>query len=232
MKTEFATITCVILLAVVASAAPKTHLVVLGRPTKISWHAEDNDGKITELRARPLSVDGHIKEFTTGSAHDVTERTFVVQRIYRVNDSLPQDSGPAKWQWQLGGWLLTDRMTGKIQHLEMPEFDPDTSVVSWFRDYAAYCGISEDRQKLSAIVTQLGRRKPLLKKAVGKLDEANNLGPACGAPIWERAPVRVTFQFPSDQKLTFAVKRGAAGAITVVGELTQSDQVADDDDGE
>ena len=35
---------------------------------------------------------------------------------------------------------------------------------SWFRDYVAYCGVSDTGEKLSAVVMQIGRKKPLLKK--------------------------------------------------------------------
>lgn len=47
------------------------------------------------LRVRPLLVDGRIREFTLGPAHDVTDRLFVVRRAFRVNDTLPQESAAA-----------------------------------------------------------------------------------------------------------------------------------------
>jgi hypothetical protein len=58
---------------------------------------------------------------------------------------------------------------------------------------------------------QIGRRKPLLKKPIGS---ANDFHPACAAPVWERDPVRVTFAYAPDQKLTFSVKSRAVDAIT------------------
>src|SRR5205823_1297807 len=97
---------------------------------------------------------------------DVTERTFVVQRMFRLNDSLPQDSGPTHWRWDRGGWLLVDRVSGKVQPIPLSEFDPAVSSVNWFRDYAAYCGISDDAQKHFAMIIQLGKRKALLKKSL------------------------------------------------------------------
>jgi hypothetical protein len=102
-------------------------------------------------------------------------------------------------------------VSGKIQQLALAEFDPDSSAVNWFRDYAAYCGISDDGQKLSAVIMQIGRRKPLLKKLIGSVKDSN---PACAAPMWERDPVRVTFTYTPDQKLTFSVKSRAVDAIT------------------
>jgi hypothetical protein len=108
------------------------------------------------------------------------------------------------------GWLLIDRVSGKIQQLALAEFDADSSAVNWFRDYAAYCGISDDGQKMSAVIVQIGRRKPLLKKPIGGGNDAH---PACAPPVWDRDPIRVTFSQTPDQKLTFSVKSRAIDAI-------------------
>ena len=43
------------------------------------------------LKIRPLVVDGAVKEWTTGESHDVTDRSFVVRRVLRLNDALPDD---------------------------------------------------------------------------------------------------------------------------------------------
>lgn len=168
-----AILACTALLTLAATAAPKSHLVVFGTWTAISLPSPDRSresGKPPDIKIRPLYVDGHTKEFTVGLPHDVTDRAFVVQRIYRMNDSLPQEPGPAKWRWQLDGWLLVDRVSGKIQPVALPDYDPDFSRVIWFQDYAAYCGTSGDvfgsPQKAFTLIVQLGRRKPLLKKAV------------------------------------------------------------------
>lgn len=201
---------CILFLPFNVFAAPKPHVVGLGRWTSIPIRAEGSENQAAAIKVRPLYVDGHTKEFIMSTAHDVTERTFVVQRIYRVNDSLPQQSGPTQWQWQRGGWLLVDRVSGKIQQLALAEFDPDSSAVNWFRDYAAYCGISDDGQKVSAVIMQIGRRKPLLKKSISESNDSES----CAPPVWERDPVRVTFGLTPDQKLTFSVKSRAVDAIT------------------
>ena len=172
-------------LGISLNAASKQHVVTLGKWTSIKWQA-DNNNEPASLRIRPLYVDGNAREFTTGQVHDVTERTFVVQRMFRVNDSLPDQSGPPRWRWQKGGWMLVDRGSGKIQQLNAPEFDADRSAISWFRDYAAYCGTSADAGKTLVMVVQLGRRRPLLRKLIG--DDH-----VCPAPVWQRDPVRVTF---------------------------------------
>jgi len=200
---------CILLLHFIAVAASKPHVVSLGRWTSISIRADAGE-EATTIKIRSLYVDGRTKEFTIGTAHDVTEHTFVVQRIYRVNDSLPQQSGPTQWQWQRGGWLMVDRVSGKIQQLALSEFDPETSAAYWFRDYAAYCGLSDDGQKVSAVIMQIGRRKPLLRKYI---NDSNDSHPACAAPVWDRDPVRVTFAHTAGKKLTFSVKSRAVDSI-------------------
>jgi len=49
-----------------------------------------------------------------------------------------------------------------------PEFGSYYSVASWYRDYVAYCGVSDDGKKLYAVVFQVGRRKPVLKKPLAR----------------------------------------------------------------
>jgi hypothetical protein len=170
-------------------------------PRRGSWQMD--------VKVRPLLVDGKIKEFTLGSAHDVTEHLFVVQRMFRLNDSLPQESGPQRWRWEKGGWVLVNRVTGRVEPITMPEFDPYHSQANWFRDYVAYCGTSDDGQKGLAMIVQLGKRRPLLKKA---LSENNREG--CPAPTWQRNPVRVSFATREDPKLTFTVSSLAVDLAT------------------
>jgi hypothetical protein len=141
---------CVLWCAPPGTAATKTHAVVFGRWTTIQPSAGDTES----VRIRSLLVDGKTKEVTTGQAHEVTDRTFVVQRMVRVNDSLPQESGPTRWRWERAGWVLVDRMTGRVQPVVLAEFDSDGSQVSWFRDYAAYCGRSDDGQKEFAVIAK------------------------------------------------------------------------------
>ena len=142
----------VILIQASAIAATKPHVITFGKWTTVQWFPESGtdaaDDKPLTLKVRPLLVDAHVKEFTLGPAHDVTDRLFVVRRAFRVNDSLPQEStSPPHWQWQRGGWLLVDRATGHISLINLPEFDVFYSAVSWYRDYAAYCGVSDDGKR-------------------------------------------------------------------------------------
>lgn len=196
----------------VALAAAKPHVVFLGRPQAVKLFVGPNEGTALEIRIRPLLVDGVVKEFTTGEAHDVTERTFVVRRAFRINDVLPADPASApRWKWQRGGWLLVDRTTGRVAQLSLPEFDPFYSTASWYRDYVAYCGLSENGERVDAIVAQLGRRRPVVKKELGAAQGKDVPDSECAPPEWQRAPVRVTFAPAVGPKVTFAV-RGQADA--------------------
>jgi hypothetical protein len=165
------------------------------------------DDKPVPLKIRALLVDGIVKEYVLGSPHEVTDRLFVVRRMFRVNDSLPEEPA-TRWQWQRGGWLLVDRVTGRVSALNLPEFDAFYSSASWYRDYAAYCGVADDGKKIYAVVAQLSRRKPVLKKLLSEAGIPDDAAPdsACTAPAWQRAPVRVNFQSPGGTKQTFAIR--------------------------
>ncbi|HZP17297.1 MAG TPA: hypothetical protein VFB00_04995 [Terriglobales bacterium] len=205
MKMLIGLIALLLVSAQTMRAAARPHVVALGKWTTVSLPSDDRDGKTLSLKIRPLLVDGRSKEFTVGPAHEVTDRTFVVQRAYRLNDSLPQETGATRWRWERGEWLLVDGTTGTIHQITLPAFDPYLSVVSWFRDYAAYCTVAGDGKKSVALLVQLGKRKPLLKQTLGDLGAASSSVPACPAPVWQRSPARVTFEQATGQKITFTV---------------------------
>jgi hypothetical protein len=196
---------CGCLLLTSLQAATKSHTISFGKWQSIKWNTSPDNGEKIELKVRPLFLDGRIKEYTIGQPHDVTERIFVVRRAFRINDALPGEaSSPAQWRWEQGGWLSVDRSTGRLTLLALPLMDTAAHDASWYRDYVAYCGVSEDGKKLYAIVAQLGRRKLLLRKYIGFASGLENRA-ACSAPRWERAPARVTFDLPGTDKLVFAV---------------------------
>ena len=183
---------------------PKPHVIGFGKWISARW-PNATGGKMFDLKVRALFIDTRLKEYTIGNPHELTDRLFVVRRAFRMNDALPSESA-AHWQWQRGGWLLVDRLTGRVSQLNLPEFDPFYSTASWYRDYIAYCGVSEDGKKLFAIVAQVGRRKPVLKKDVGEPGGDEDPDSECPAPAWERSPMRVTFQPDENQKLIFSVR--------------------------
>jgi hypothetical protein len=195
-------------------AAPrKTHSVVLGAMKHVPYSkigdpagaaASEND-----LKIRALVVDGQVKEWRTGDAHDVTDRSFVVRRVLRLNDSLPGDK-QGHWVWQRGPWLLVDRVTGHVTALKLPDYDPGVSQVSWFRDYGAYCGVTATGKSLYAVVAQLAVRKPVLAKKLAAFDAENRPDPACGQPEWQREPLKVTFHPSGKEAASFDLVPGSA----------------------
>jgi len=216
-----------LLILVVHSSAvatvTKPHSIAFGKWITVQWSPESGTGddKPLTLKVRPLLVDARVKEFTLGPAHDVTDRLFVVRRAFRVNDSLPQESIlPPHWQWQRGGWLLVDRVTGRIAPINLPEFDAVYSAVSWYRDYAAYCGISDDSKQMYAVVVQINRRKPVVKWLIGEAkftvetQQWQIPDSVCRLPDWQRSPARVTFEPQPSMKRTYVIRGRSVDLLT------------------
>ena len=225
MRHFFFVIATCLALAAAAAAAPRQHVLTFGKWMPVKLFVGPDETKSVDMKIRSLYVDGRLKEFTTGEAHDITDRVFVIRRAYRLNDWLPSDEGNKahKWKWQRGGWLLVDRDTGRVSQLNLPSFDSFYSLASWYRDYAAYCGVSDDGAKLYAIVAQLGRKKPILKRELGAVKDSDMPDAQCVAPEWQRQPTRVTFVPTGGQKLTFNVRGHAADLAPV------SDAAGDED---
>jgi len=195
-----------------AAAATRPHVVSFGKTTTVKWYVGSEETKAIDLKVRALYVDARLKEFTLGQPHEVTDRLFVVQRAFRLNDTLPQDKNPSPiWRWQRGGWLLVDRITGRVSTISLPEFDSYYSSATWYRDYVAYCGVSDDGKKLFLIVAQLSHRKPVLKKAAGEAKADEMPDSDCSPPVWER-PARVTFA-PRSDKFTYSVRGHAVDLV-------------------
>jgi len=189
-------------------ASAKLHVISFGKWTSVQWlPGTGTEGeKPLTLKIRALLVDGIVKEYVLGSPHEVTDRLFAVRRVFRLNDSLPEESG-THWQWQRGGWLLVDRLTGHIAPVNLPDFDAFYSAASWYRDYVAYCGVSDDGKKTSAMVAQLSRRKPVLKKPLNDgVPDERAPDSACPPPVWQRGPMRVSFEAAGGTRQTFAIR--------------------------
>lgn len=203
--------TLVVLLAILtislqAGAASKPHVVSLGKVTPVKLFVGPSEDKTIDISVRPLYVDTKLKDFTTGDPHDVTDREYVIRRAYRINDSLPEDQRKTpKWLWQRGGWLLVDRVSGRISLIKLPDFDAFYSEVSWYRDYAAYCGITSNGERVNAVVAEIGGKKPLFHKELGKISGGDASDSNCMAPRWERQPARVTFLPKVGDKFTVNV---------------------------
>ena len=221
LRTALAFVVVMLFVVPSAHAAPrKAHIVILGAAKRVPYSkAGDPAGAATgetELKIRALLLDGALKEWTTGDAHDVTDHTFVIRRALKINDTLPGDK-LGHWVWQRGPWLVVDRVTGHAVELHLPAYDPAISRVTWFRDYAAYCGLTPAGKSLYAVVTQLGVRKTILRKRL----EAYNCDtvppgfPACSPPEWQRDPTRVTFHLFGNEAFTFDLAPGAATPVEV-----------------
>ena len=203
-----------IYLEIPAQAAPrKGHTVVLGAAKRVPYSkVGDPAGAATgedTLKIRALLVDTVLKEWTTGDAHDVTDRSFVVRRVIRINDSLPGDK-LGHWVWQRGPWLLVDRVSGRVTPLKLPDYDPGVSQVMWFRDYGAYCGVTATGKSLYAVVAQLAARKPVLAKKLAAFDPRDHADPACAGAEWQRDPMRITFHPSGKDAVSFDFVPGSA----------------------
>ena len=198
------------------SATPrKVHVVGLGAFKRVPYsRAGDPAGagaSENTLKVRPLVVDGVVKEWTTGDAHDVTDRSFVVRRVLRINDELPGERMAAsRWVWQRGPWLLVDKVSGHVSALKLPDYDPGVSQVSWFRDYAAYCGLTASGKNLYAVVAQLAVHKPVLAKKLSAFEGGGGTEPVCAAVEWQRNPFRVTFNPAGKDAVSFEIVPGSA----------------------
>jgi len=198
-------------------AAAKGHSVLLGAGKNVPYSDKgDPAGALPDekqLHVRPLIIDDKVKEWTTGESHAITDRSFVVRRALRLNDSLPGDK-TEHWIWQRGPWLMVDRLKGNITALHLPDYDPAVSNVVWFRDYGAYCGLTASGKQLYAVVAQIAARKPVLAKKLSAWSPGEKQAPACAAAVWQREPLRITFQ-PSGAT---AVSYDLVGMSTVLVE--------------
>lgn len=209
-------------LALISAAKPK--VVTLGRPLPVKWFLDADGNRSVDIKVRALLVNGDPKVFITGDPHEVTDTTFVVRQATRINDYLPTDEKPTpKWRWQPAGWIMVDRRSAHITRLPMPDFDPFYSEASWYRDYVAYCGISESGDKLEAIVAQIGRRKPVLKKSLGAATNGDTPDADCSAPTWEREPMRATFRPKSGEQVVYTVREHTVELEPDGGDTSDSD---------
>jgi len=108
-----------------AFGVPKPHVITFGKWTAAKWYVGPQ-AKALDVKIRALYVDTRLKEFTTGMPHEVTDRLFMVRRMFRLHDTLPTETvTTTKWTWKRGGWLLVDRVTGRVSQLT-PNAEPFT----------------------------------------------------------------------------------------------------------
>lgn len=192
-----------------AALARRPHSIKLGKSMKVKLFLGPTNDKVQDAVVRPLMVDGDIREFTIGEAHDVTDDTFVIQRAFRMNDALPgdlKDVAKYKWKWEKDNWLLVNRDSGRVSRLNLPLFDPFYSEVAWYQDYAAYCGLSSDADMLYAVIFRVGGKNAVLDRELRRAKGGALPDSECAPPEWARQPMRVTFTPTGMQKMTFEVK--------------------------
>jgi hypothetical protein len=197
-----------------ACSAVKPHTISFGKWTNVKWFTGPDEATVSELKVRPLYIDGRLREYVLNTPHDITERLFVIRRAFRINDNLPEERPVATWWiWQRGGWILVDRFAGHISTINFTGFDPYYSNGEWYRDYFAFCSLTEDGKKILAVVEELGRRKSVVKQPLGEFAGNGAADSACATPTWQRQPARVTFQSSSGQKFSFTLRGQVAGEI-------------------
>ena len=206
-----------------SGAPPKVHTVALGAVRRVPFvaadvAAEDKADEAGTLRIRSLIVDGKVLEWTTGDVHDVTERSFVTRRVLHVNDTLPGEKA-GRWVWQPGSWILVDRLSGRVTALHLPEFDAAVSDVSWYRDYAAYCGVHVAAKSggLTAQVWQIGARRAALSRVIAPWPLKERVRPVCSAAVWQREPMRVTLKPATGDAVVYTVT-GSSSQLVEDGE--------------
>ena len=216
-----------------APKPPKVHTVTLGPVRKVPYTPpfatpDSKDDDSTTLKVRPLFVDSKQKEWTVGELHNISDRTFAIRRALHINDALPADTAE-RWVWQPASWILVDRATGHITALHLPDFDAAVSNAVWFRDYAAYCGTlsstsrsakSEGVGSLVAVVAQVGGRKAVAQRPLGRWPQPDRSGPACDSATWQRLPIRATLQPTGGDPVTFDV----VGSTSLIEEGDNEDE--------
>ena len=204
--------------------AAKIHVVTLGAVRKVPYTPpeatpDNKSEEATTLRVRPLIVDDKPREWTVGELHEVTDRTFVIRRAFRINDSLPGEA--ARWTWQPGPWLQVDRTTGHITPLHLPDFDAQIFDAIWFRDYAAYCGLIPTlTDGVVAVVAELGAHKAIAQHTLAGWPLDKPTHPVCTVAQWQRTPMRATLALTGGQPVTFDV----AGTSSLIEEGESEEQ--------
>jgi hypothetical protein len=225
MQTRRASLLLLLAALCLPASAEKTHTVTLGPVRRVPYTPPEAtpDSKSEDartLKVRALFVDLHQKEWTVGETHDVTDRTFVIRRALHINDALPGEA--PRWSWQPGPWLSVDRVTGRVTALHLPDFDPQISDTVWFRDYAAYCGLHvlAKSSALTAVVFQLGARKPAATQKLSNWPQPSAPHPACAASTWQRTPMRATLHPTDLPAVTFDI----TGTTSLIEEGSADDQ--------
>jgi hypothetical protein len=124
---------------------------------------------------------------------------------------------------------MVDRTTGRVTALKLPDYDPGVSQVSWFRDYAAYCGVTASGKSLYAVVAQVAARKAVLAKKLEAFEAGDPPDAACGAAEWQREPLRITFHPAGKDAVSFDLVPGSAVLVEDAGDEAETPAAAKPD---
>ena len=102
--------------------------------------------------------------------------------------------------------------------LKLPDYDPGVSQVAWFRDYAAYCGLTPSGKSLYAVVMQVGAKKASISRKLAAFDPEKAASPVCAPAEWQREPLRVTFHPAGQEAASFEVAAGSAVLVEDAGD--------------
>ncbi len=72
---------------------------------------------------------------------------------------------------------------GSVTALHLPDYDPAISDVIWFRDYAAYCGLTASGKQLYAVGRQVTVRKPVVAKKLSAWNPGESTASLCSRPV-------------------------------------------------
>ena len=102
--------------------------------------------------------------------------------------------------------------------VNLPEFDPFYSSFELVPRLHCVLRTLRRRNKLYAMVAQIGHKKPILKQKLGEAKNSEMPESECVVPHWDRDPIRVTFEPVGGQKQSFQIFGHAADAMPVGGE--------------
>ncbi len=144
-----------------SAAASKLHVISFGKWISAKWPNATGQ-KLLDLKVRPLFVDTRLKEYTTGSPHELTDRLFAVRRAFRVNDSLPTETcqrrALAMAAWRLAAGRPPDRTSLPTQPARVRSLLLHRKLVS----------------RLHRLLRSLGRRqKTLCRSSPGRTPQAH-----------------------------------------------------------
>jgi len=113
-----------------------------------------------------------------------------------------------------------------VTAIKLPDYDPGVSQVMWFRDYAAYCGLTSSGKSLYAVVAQLSARKPVLAKKLSAFEPSGSAERVCAPVGWQREPMRATFQPTGKDAVSFEIVPGSAILVEDSDESASTEHAA------